>query len=72
MKNIDCLIIDNYENNIDEKLFYSILNQSKQLNNYLLVNSKMPIKNYNLNLKDLKSRLNSFIDIGIDYQQMTY
>ena len=39
LNNIDCLIIDNFENNIDEKLFYSILNQSKQLDNYILINS---------------------------------
>ena len=63
---IDCLIIDNYYNNIDEELFYSILNQSKQLDNYIVVNSVQPIKELNLNLKDLKSRLNSFIYIGID------
>jgi len=63
---IDCLIIDNYHNNIDEELFYSILNQSKQLDNYIVVNSVQPIKELNLNLKDLKSRLNSFIYIGIE------
>ena len=31
LNTIDCLIIDSFKNNIDEKLFYSILNQSKQL-----------------------------------------
>ena len=31
----DCIIIDNFENNIDEKLFYSILNQSKQLDKHI-------------------------------------
>ena len=41
---LDCLIIDNYEKNIDEKLFYSILNQSKQLDNYLVINSTAFIK----------------------------
>ena len=39
LNKLDCLIIDNFENNIDEKLFYSILNQSKQLENYILINS---------------------------------
>jgi chromosomal replication initiation ATPase DnaA len=63
---VDCLIIDNYYNNIDEELFYSILNQSKQLDNYIVVNSVQPIKEFNLNLKDLQSRLNSFIYIGIE------
>ena len=41
---IKCLIIDNFENNIEEKLFYSILNQSKQLDNFIVINSKVPIK----------------------------
>ena len=33
---LDCLIIDNFNYNIDEKLLYSILNQSKQLDNFVL------------------------------------
>ena len=63
---MDCLIIDNYNNNIDEKLFYSILNQSKQLDNYIVVNSIPPLKESNFNLQDLRSRINSFVYIGID------
>jgi chromosomal replication initiation ATPase DnaA len=63
---IDCLIIDGFNDNIDEKLFYSILNQSKQLDNFILINSVTPVKKTNFNLKDLKSRINSFIFIGIE------
>ena len=59
-------ILENYQNNIDEKLFYSILNQSKQLDNYIVINSVSPISEFNFNLKDLQSRLNSFIFIGIE------
>ena len=66
LNDLDCLIIDNYENNINEKLFYSILNQSNQLDNYLLINSNPSLKNINFNLNDLKSRINSFLFIGID------
>jgi chromosomal replication initiation ATPase DnaA len=66
INNIDCLIIDSFENNIDEKLLYSILNQSKQAENYVLINSTSSIKNVNFNLKDLKSRINSFLYIGIE------
>ena len=62
----DCLIIDNYENNIDEKEFYSILNFLKQSNKYLLVNSIMPIRKGKVILKDLQSRFESFIEIGIE------
>ena len=66
LNNIDCLIIDNFENNINENLFYSIFNQSKQLDNYILINSKKSIKNINFNLKDLSSRISSLIFIGIE------
>ena len=66
LSNLDCLIIENFKNNIDEDLLYSILNQSKLLDNFLLINSRISIKDYDLNLLDLKSRLNSFIFIGID------
>jgi chromosomal replication initiation ATPase DnaA len=66
LSGLDCLILENYQNNIDEKLFYSILNQSKQLDNYIVINSVPPIKEFNFDLKDLQSRLNSFIFIGIE------
>ena len=63
---IDCLIIDNFENNIEERLLYSILNQSKQLENFVLINSTPSIKNIKFELKDLRSRINSFVHIGIE------
>jgi chromosomal replication initiation ATPase DnaA len=62
----DCLIIDNYRNNIDEKLLYSILNQSKQLDSYLVINSIPSMNELSFNLNDLQSRINSFIYIGIE------
>ena len=62
----DCLIIDNFENNIEDKLFYSILNQSKQHDNYILINSVAALKRIKFNLDDLQSRINSFIYIGIE------
>ena len=63
---LDCLIIDNYENNIDENFFYSVLNHFKQLDTYVVVNSFLPIKNMKLELKDLKSRAESFVSLGIE------
>ena len=60
------MIIDSFKNDIDEKLLYSILNQSKQVENYILINSILPIRNNNFNLNDLKSRINSFLYIGIE------
>ena len=66
LNNLDCLIIDNFKKNIDEKLLYSILNQSKQLNNYVVINSISSIGNSKFKLNDLKSRINSFLYIGIE------
>ena len=62
----ECLIVDNYKNNIKEKLFYSILNQSYQCNQYVIVNSFEPIKSFTIEINDLKSRFDNFIDVGID------
>jgi len=66
LNNIDCLIIDSFNNNINEKLLYSILNQSRQLENYVLINSNTSIKNSKFELTDLQSRINSFLYIGIE------
>ena len=66
LNKIDCLIIENYNNKIEEKLFYSVLNESKQLDNFVLINSAKPLKENYFKLKDLQSRINSFVFIGID------
>ena len=66
LEKLDCLIIDNYHYNIDEKLFYSILNHLKQLDCHVLVNSHLPLKKMKIKLNDLHSRTNSFVSLGID------
>ena len=66
LNDIECLIVDSFDNNIKESLLYSIFNQSKQLDNYILINSKYSIKNINFNSEDLRSRINSFIFVGIE------
>ena len=66
IENKECLIIDDYKNNIRENEFYSILNFLRQANKYVIINSIFPIKNEKIKLNDLKSRLNSFIDVGIE------
>ena len=60
------MIIDEYEKNIEEKLFYSTLNQAHQYNQFVVINSKIPLKKTNVELMDLKSRLENFIDLGIE------
>ena len=47
-------------------MLYSILNQSRQLENYVLINSNISIKNLKFELTDLQSRINSFLYIGIE------
>ncbi len=66
LNHYNCLIIDNFDKNVDGKLLYSILNQSKQLENFILINTIESIKNLDFSLKDLKSRINSFLYIGIE------
>ena len=66
LENFECIIIDDFKNDIDQKLLYSLLNQSKQLEKYILINSLKPLKNFQFQTSDLKSRINSFLPIGIE------
>tara|TARA_B100000700_G_scaffold153458_1_gene170375 strand:- start:356 stop:1012 length:657 start_codon:yes stop_codon:yes gene_type:complete len=50
------IIIDNYDNKVDEKLIYSIFNLANQDNKYLIINSINPINKIDFKLNDLKSR----------------
>ena len=65
IENYDCVVIDNYLGNIDEKLFYSFIDQIIQMNKSIIINSSMNLKSLRFNLKDLKSRLYSFLEIKI-------
>ena len=65
-KTKECLIIDDFNNDKDEKILYSIINQAYQDNKYLIISSPISIKSFQTKLLDLKSRFGSFIDIGID------
>jgi chromosomal replication initiation ATPase DnaA len=62
----ECFIIDEYKNNVEEKLFYSILNECYLSNQYIIINSLKPIQSFDVKLNDLKSRFGSFVNIGID------
>jgi len=66
LENFECVIIDDFKNDIDHKILYSLLNQSKQLEKYILINSVKPLKDFQFQTKDLKSRINSFLSIGIE------
>ena len=66
LNSFNCLIIDAFSNKIEENLLYSILNQTKQLDSFMVINSKFPLKKFEFKLPDLRSRINSFNFIGID------
>ena len=60
------IILDNFDQNIDENLFYTLFNAIDQDNKYLIISSPISLKKFKIKLKDLNSRFTSFIDIGID------
>ena len=65
VENFDCIVIENYNQNIDERLLYSFINQVLQLNKIIIINSLKNVKNFKIDLVDLKSRLDSFMEIQI-------
>ena len=66
VEKFDCIVIDNYDENINEKLLYSFINQIKQCNKIIVINSSKSLKKFKIELVDLKSRLDSFLEIQID------
>jgi len=65
-KTKELLILENLNENIPEKILFSLWNTAIQDNKYVLITSKKPINFYKFNLKDLKSRINSTLSIGIE------
>jgi len=66
LKLYENIIIDNFNYECDEKLMYSIFNFVDQDNKYLIINSVMPINEFNFNLEDLKSRSKNCLFAKID------
>ena len=50
------IILENFNENVDERLIYSLFNIIDQDNKFLIINSRIPISKINFKLKDLKSR----------------
>ena len=55
------IILEDLNENIDEKLIYSIMNIIEQDNKYLIVTSLKPIVAIDFRLKDLRSRAKNFL-----------
>ena len=60
------IILDNFDQNIDENLIYSLFNVIDQDNKYLIINSLNPINEMNFKLDDLKSRTKNCLVAKID------
>ena len=61
MKLHENLILENFKNNIDEKLIYSLFNLVDQDNKYLIINSNISLTKMNFKLSDLSSRAKNCI-----------
>ena len=64
-KTKEALIIENLNEKVSEKLLFTLWNTALQDNKYILITSKKPINYYKFKLKDLVSRINSSLIIGI-------
>ena len=62
----ESIIVDEFSNNIDEKLTYSILNLVDQDSKYLLINSTTPLGEMNFKLPDLVSRSRHLLHARIE------
>ena len=65
-KTKEALIIENLDEKISEKLLFSLWNVALQDNKYLLITSRKKISSYKFKLRDLISRVNSSLIIGIN------
>jgi chromosomal replication initiation ATPase DnaA len=65
-KTKEALIIENFDETISENFLFTLWNSALQDNKYLLINSIKPITSYKFQLKDLVSRINSSLIIGIN------
>ena len=55
------IILENLDENVDEKLLFTLINIIDQDNKYLIVTSAKPVVNINFALNDLKSRSKNFL-----------
>ena len=60
------IVLENLNNNINERLLFTLLNIIEQDNKYLIITSEKPIVNYKFDLKDLVSRSKNFLLQNID------
>ena len=60
------IVIENFDDQIDENLFYTLLNIVDQDNKYLVLTSRKPVVEYLFKLDDLNSRSKNFLLLNIE------
>ena len=66
VKLYETIIIDNFNNNIDETLLYSLFNLVDQDNKYLLLTSRKAVNKMKFNLPDMFSRAKNCLFVEIE------
>ena len=66
IKAYENIVIENLNEDIDESLFFTLLNIIDQDNKYLIITSKKPIVDFRFKLDDLKSRSKNFLLSNIE------
>ena len=61
----EMLILENLDERVSERLLFTLWNMALQDNKYLFITSTKPITSYKFKLKDLTSRVNSSLLLGI-------
>ena len=74
LKLYECIILDNFENIISERILYTFFNFIDQSNKYLLITSEKPINQFKFELKDLSSRAKNclFAEIEIPDDELIF
>ena len=66
IKVFENIIIENFNDKIDENLLFTLINIVDQDNKYLILTSKTPLVDYSFNLRDLNSRSKNFLLCNIE------
>ena len=66
IKIFENIIIENFNDQIDENLFFTLINMVEQDNKYLILTSIKPIVEYEFKLNDLNSRSKNFLLSNIE------
>ena len=66
IKLFESIIIDNFDNKLNENLIYSVFNLVEQDNKYMVINSEKPINEIKFNLPDMISRSKNCIVAKIE------